>query len=244
MLTTLKQTLHRNWALLLFELVIVVIGVSVSFAIQDLRDGRAEVRTEQRLLTNFAQDLTEDKVLLEAFIEQLDTRIELLASAFHPEERAGLEPKQLDQVMDCMLSYVGFSASQSAWLELQQGGNMSLVRDKALVRRIINHYGRVLPQVEEWDGINRSFVLDRMFPFVDEHGPAFPLNTEQAYAEGYHLAFKSLEGDPAFVKLARTSRLFLQGQRAAFQAQLDNTQRLLEFLPEATPPVVTRPGKQ
>ena len=131
-----------------------------------------------------------------------------------------LGPGELDLMMDVALSYNGFSPVVAAYHEMRQSGGSALIANKTLLGQIIMLYERSYPLSAEWDTINRDFVLTRMFPFVDEHGPSFKSHSEEAIAVGYHAAFVALENDRRFRNLLRSSLLFKEGQLFAYKRVL------------------------
>jgi len=230
MLKSLRSTLRRDWTLLVFELAIVVLGISISFALQDWRQGRKDFAEEQRLLASFAAEIRQDREVLAMNTEAIEHSLATIRSALDPKTRAELDEKALDQVMDMALGYNSFSPSVATYFELRQTGGSGLLRDKVLLRRIIALYERFYPQASEWDDINRNYVLQTMFPFVDENGPAFESEVEGAFAHGYHAVFVALESNPKFRNLLRSNTMFKEGQRVVYGQLIQAADSLLEDL--------------
>ena len=107
---------------------------------------------------------------------------------------------------------------------MRQSGGAAHLPDKELLASVIALYERAFPRASEWDGINRNFVLERMFPYVDDHGPAFQSQSEIAFAEGYHAAFVALEHEPPFRNLLRSNLIFKTGQLASYRSVLKSVE--------------------
>ena len=90
------------------------------------------------------------------------------------------------------------------------------MRDKALLRRVLAVHERVCPIAEEWDAVNREFVLDREFPFVDRESAASASSGERGCAHGYPLASRAFRDQPRFRKLLRNPVVFRLGQAVAY----------------------------
>jgi len=230
MFKSLWNTVRGEWTRMLLELVVVVLGISISFAFQDWRQDRDDRSEERRLLESFATELRMDHRELELRSELLDASIERIGRALDPQSRPALDAAALDLVMDGALGYQTFSPSTATYQELRQTGSSALLRDKRLAHELIALYERAYKHAAEWDEINRSFVLERMFAFVDDHGPAFESATDNAFAQGYHAAFEQLEGDPRFRNLLRSGTLFMKGQRQVYALLTTRTAQLLEQL--------------
>ncbi|MDF1836906.1 MAG: hypothetical protein P1V35_03475 [Planctomycetota bacterium] len=227
MFHSLRSTLRRDWTLLVFELIIVVLGISISFALQDWRQGRHDIAEEQRFLDGFAVEIRQDREVLELHIKNIEDSLASIRSALDPTTRPGLDDAALDRVMDKVLGYNNFSPSVATYFELRQTGGSKLIRDKAQLGRIIALYERFYPQATEWDEINRNYILQTMFPFVDEHGPAFESHVEGAFAHGYHAVFEALEGNPQFRNKLRSNIMFKEGQRMVYDSLIRATDHLL-----------------
>ncbi len=219
-----------DWLRLFLEFVIVVAGISLSFWVQDLKEQRAGRSEEERFLTGFRGELREDLEVLTARIESLKTSVDGLYSAMDPEKRASLGAKELDWVMDTALTYTGFRGSLATYSELRQTGGSHLIRDKAVLGEIIHLYERDYPGAGEWDLINRNFVLERMFPYLEDFGPHVPTTLDGTNVSGLHPVFIALEEEPRFRNLLRTNTIFKEAQSAVFTALTTKIERVIDLL--------------
>ncbi len=186
--------------------------------LQDWMQDRAGRRTETRLLAGFEGDLRMDLAALRHYSKRLDESIDSLRQLRDRKVVETLDDEALDKVMDQVLGYVNFEPSMATYLEVRQTGASSLIEDKVLLRTLIALYERVMPAVRQWDDINRGIVMDRLFPFVDEHGPDFNSNLEGAFARGYSQVVRELGEERRFRNLLRSSLLFRQGQQSVYTA--------------------------
>lgn len=230
MFQRLKSTLRDDTPRLLLDLLIVVAGVSISFALQDWRTATSERSTEARYLRSFADELELDRIELSRLIDVQEKAILDLRKVLQPTERALLGATEIDVAMDHALGYLTFSPANATYFELRQTGASRLIRDKALLQSILALYERRYAAAVEWDGISRKFVLDRIFPFIDEHGPSFLSGSRTTLAEGYHVVFMALEADPRFRNQLRSAILFKEGQLLAYQQCHGAVKSLLDNL--------------
>lgn len=217
---------------LVLELVVVVLGITISFWFQDWRDRRADRQQEAQLLSGLGNELRNDLADLQARSRQIEQGIEHVRRLLVPEAIAASE-RDLDLAMDALLSYVAFSPLRATYVELQQLGGSRLVRDKHVLHQVLSIHERVYPMATEWDGINRSFVLDRVFPYLDANGPSFEVDMKGQTAHGYHKAFLFLSGRNEFRNLLRSAVVFKEGQHAVYQALIAAVTKVLEVLPAA-----------
>ncbi|QDV08704.1 hypothetical protein Poly30_42570 [Planctomycetes bacterium Poly30] len=218
--STLGNTLRSEWPRLVCEFFIVLLGITGSLALQDWRQNRSHAAEAQRLLRGFADEMKLNRAELERRILAIEQSLEHIRAPLDSESRPELDEGDLDAMMDVALGYNSFSPVTATYIEMRQSGGSAHLEDKELLARVIATYERAFPRAAEWDGINRNFVLERMFPYVDEHGPCFESQGENAFAEGYHAAFLALEHDPHFRNLLRSNLIFKTGQLAAYRIVL------------------------
>lgn len=210
------------------ELFAVVLGVTISFWLEDQRKDREDRAEEQRLIEAFASELRGDLAMLGEHRKRLEADVARVQAAFADDSK--FDEKELDAVMDTVLGYVAFGPSTATYSELRQAGSSRVIRDKVLLQRVLAVYERIYPMAKEWDAINREFVLERVFPFVDDEGPAFASSGELGYAHGYHAAWRALRQQPRFRNLLRTSVVYRQGQSAVYQMVEANVTEMLRQL--------------
>ena len=208
-----------------------VVGITLSFWVQDLRQAKGERAEETRYLAGLERDLQVDRETLTKTMDVCDKLIDQIDHTFDATPGAELTNEDIDRAMDALLTYSGFASSRATYRELRQTGASKLIRDKSLLAEVIGLYERTHANIEEWDQINRSYVLERMFPYLDEHGPAIKVEIVGAYAAGYHVAYEALKSEPHFQNLVRTNRLFKSAQRAVYEGIVGEIDRVLLLFP-------------
>lgn len=219
-----------DWTRLFFEFVIVVVGISLSFWIQDWREQAAMQKEETRYLKGFTQELRTDLEILRKRMDLLKRVSAGIRASLDPTQRETLTVTQLDQIMDAALTYAGIAPSKATYTEFRQTGGSKLFKDKALLADLIHLYERDYNQATEWGDINRDFVLDRMFPYIEEHGPGVSGSVEGTMATGYHVVFLALEHEQRFRNLLTTNVTFKDGQRAIFGGLVTRIEEVLARL--------------
>ncbi|MCK5942835.1 MAG: hypothetical protein KAI24_12740 [Planctomycetes bacterium] len=119
---------RRHLRYLAIELLVVVLGVSISLLLNEWRQHRADRAEEQRMLDSFAADLRQDHDELRRRIEQIEVTNRLVQQVRAPEELAKLDEARRDRAMDALLGYLAFSPMRAPYLEMQQTGSSGLLR--------------------------------------------------------------------------------------------------------------------
>ena len=211
----LRRTLRDDWPRLIIELVVVVAGISISFALDEWRRDREDRREERRNWGAIRENLSADSLVLTGRIAQLKGMLRAYDGLM-----TGGPADSLDSYMDQSISYVVFTPTQSAYRELQQMAGSRLMRNHALVTAITNAYNREYVRAAEWDQIGRDFVLQRMIPYLDETAPYVAGIGGGEQATGLGAVYRSLRKRDQFMNLVRTNRLFKAAQLSVYSAVL------------------------
>ena len=218
----------------LLQLLVVVLGVTISLGLDEWRASRGEARAGRELQAQLAADLRADLDALAVTIE----RNEQMAAAYRrllAPEASALPDDSLDAYVDLAVSYNLFPAHDEAYEAMRQTGSSRLLRDPDLRAAIIRYHTRTLGRAAEWDDINRQFVLDRMIPYVEANAPE--LSATSASGEdgvtawsGLAGTFRALEGESQFRNLLQTNLLFKEAQSSVYRVTLAQTDTLLSRL--------------
>lgn len=211
----------------LVDLVVVILGITISFALQDWREARADRKEEARLVSTLRANLRADHAMLEKLVAHNDTAIERLEGLLEDEPPAEFD---VDVAMDIAISYISFRSTNVAWQQLQAAASARLIRDRSLLDRIVALYTTTYQLSEEWDEINRRFIINRMIPYIDEFGPFAEGEIVNGIATGMGAVHRKLIAFDRFKNLLRTNRLFRGGQRAAYTILRDAIQQQLDAL--------------
>jgi hypothetical protein len=209
------RAIRADWPSLVIELVVVVLGITISLAVDEWRKDREDRRAERRTWESISEDLRADSTYLVARLVQLDGMVRaydgLLGNA---------PPDSLDIYMDRAISYLVFTPTQSAYRELQQLAGSRLIKNRPLLGELTNTYNREYVRAAEWDAIGRDFVLGRMIPYLDETAPYVEGVSGGETATGLTHVYQAVGKRDHFRNLVRTNRLFKDAQRSVYKATL------------------------
>lgn len=150
-----------NWQYAFGEIIIVIIGISVAFALNNWRDNQAKQKIKTQYIENLILDVQEE-------IKQLDTNEIQITSKI----------KNLDEVLNFMIKkegnknqivgkvfesarHVTFNPENTTYYTLINSGDMKLIDNFQLRRRIEAHYAGhkdVLQGYERLENINAKHL--------------------------------------------------------------------------------------
>jgi hypothetical protein len=211
----LSRVLQTDWPRLLIELFVLIAGITISFALDNWRSYNLDRRTERRSWEAIDANLGVDSVYLTRAITQLGTM-----SRSYRELLEGAPADSLDVYMDRAISYLVFTPTISGYMELQQTASSRVIRNRELLSELTNAYNAEYTRAEEWDGINRDFILERMIPYMDVTSPYIPGTGGGAVAVGMGKVYLAMSKKDEFRNLLRTNAMFKEAQRSAYELAL------------------------
>jgi hypothetical protein len=222
----LLLVLREDWPRLVIEVLVLVLGITASFALDQWRREREDRQLERRALEGVKENLVADTVALRG------ARLRLARmSRGYSELLQGTAPADsIDTYMDLSISYVAFVRTDNAYQELRQTGGSRLLRNHAVLTALIDLYAREYSRAGEWDAINRGVVLDRMIPYVDEHAPYNPERAGGEVVLGLAPAYRALIRDDRFRNLLATNRDFKVAQQSVYAAAARRATEVLQLL--------------
>jgi hypothetical protein len=206
------EVLRDDWPRLAIEVLVLVAGITISFALDEWRTERGNRRTERRALELIRDDLVADSAMLAT----LDRRLAAMVRA-HAALLDGPPADSIDIYMDLAISYVIFMKTDVAYEQLRQTGDARHLRNRKLFDDVVQAYNNEYTRAGEWDAINRDFVLDRMIPYLDDNAPFVDAGTRDGIALGMAPVYHRLIRTDRFRNLLRTERNFRDLQRLVYR---------------------------
>lgn len=198
---TLFRTIKRRWAEYLIEILVLIIGISLSLFFNDWRAEQIDRKTEKHILQSIQENLIADTIMLDVGLKQLDFIIK-----GHKKMLAGeVEKDSSARYIDNFATYTMFKGQDVGYQELKQSQSSRIIQNRDLLKKIIAHYEQKLLAISEWGDIDEQFVLEEVLPF---------LNKNMTYSESnflyddYETTKRLLLNDNYFKNMIKSGRLF------------------------------------
>lgn len=164
--TTVQSALKKY----LSEIVVIFLGISISFWFDEWRENRKDRETEQKILQNLKENLVQDTIVLGGTLKMGETFIRGIdkLAAF----KQG--PEMIDSVndyIDMAASYTGININQTTYEETKQTGHTSLIQNDTLKKAILGHYTTLIPYVKEWCEVDRTHTMTQVIPEMSNYFP-------------------------------------------------------------------------
>lgn len=207
----MKTSGNKNY---FFELVTIVVGIMLSFLINEWRENAKNKDKEISYLDNLRSELLadtskiRDEIAALALIERgVDTILNM-----DIEKRV---PDSLQIFLRSQALYSSLPQRRITYRELQQTGESYLITNRNLLRDIITYYESVVWEIKEYNKIDENHVLNQLIPYF----------TAKIDMEGGSLVQQPFK-EKHFRNILRYNKGFKMVQIALYKKQLEEIRKL------------------
>jgi hypothetical protein len=236
----LWHTVRRDWPRLLLDVVVLILGITISFALEQRRSSAADRKKERYALNAVHDDLVRDTLQLTSDMRTLYTQASHLGALLDSTQVKHLSTDTIAAIFNHdALQFQTFLLTQSAFDQMKATGASTTIRNRALVRRLVGFYSSGMRRLYAWDDIAREHMVDRIQPYVTEHVPfsmgqlarqsgALALNSGSALI-GRFVAddYLQLAHSPEFLKLLLRAQYIKMNQRRSYGVAVADMRSLL-----------------
>ena len=218
-----QRTVRRDrprrtpWTRYGLELVVIVVGIMISFLLNEWRQGLKESAQERRLLENLHADLRSDSLAIRAEIQAIDASV-VAAKRLSMHDSISVPPDSIRTYLWRTLVYSAVPFNQVTYRELLTTGKADLLQDEDLLRQLMELHEQHYFMIREYGLIDKGYVLDRMFPLVERHVLLEDPDPPQ---------FDALMSDIEWRNLIHSSIFFKGKIIDLLRAELDRSDKLL-----------------
>ena len=224
------ETLRNEWPRYLMEVAVLVIGISLSFGLNEWRVAREAQRSEIRLLEGLRDNLRTDSLTLVALGNRMEGMIAGYDQLLQPVLAAQLPEDSLDLYMDMLITYTKFTRTDVTYEEMRQTGASRLISNTRLRDTVIGLYSTTYVRADEWDRIDSQFVLERMIPYLEAHAPYVPFDPSSGMFANRRPVYERLSTEDHFLNLVSTRRLFKSVKRSIYDATRAHIGEVIQLL--------------
>lgn len=139
------------WARMAAEFVVVFLGVSLSFLADDWRQHRNDRATERASLAELAADLESDFATLSAIRERMEGWESAASWVLRHLGDSSAPTDSVVHRLRTLVYYDTYPSVSSAYVGLKDSGQMAVIQDRALRRRLVNYYEVAQPYMRHFD---------------------------------------------------------------------------------------------
>ena len=227
----MAKTNRRNLKSYFAELIILVLGISLSFILNELRQQQRDLRLEDDLLHQFRDNLILDSLMLSAQTKSLQERTEFAQYLLNLEENAAYTDS-VGLALVYMMNYGGFYASDITYQEMRSRGNSRLIRNKNLLNELIQLYEADYDLVAEWAEADKTYLLNDLLPHVNETFPFARRLNYSVLSNAKKRELMSVLRNDETRYLIQYSEILKIGNKAVFDNALNEVRRAIGLINE------------
>jgi hypothetical protein len=151
---TFKGLIREMWPAYLIEIIVIILGISITLALEEWRDNSKENRLEQSYLKNLLSDIETDlRSLKDASVSTeklLEKGNELLGFIRNPDGKV-ISSSQLNSDVRAILDRPKFISRDASFSDLKSSGNLHLLKDIQLKNLLFAYYSETqhIGQIQE-----------------------------------------------------------------------------------------------
>ncbi len=166
----------RDIRYFLAELLILIIGITASFALNEYRVQKREQNQERELILNFKSNLISDSLLLSSGSDIIKTQIEAAQRLLLLKPRTDYKDSIAIDMLQ-MMSYYPFEPNDITYQEMKSVGNTHIIQNDSLLTEIIGVYEGNYKTIKTWVEIDGDHVKQKIIQYVMDGFPyAYGLN--------------------------------------------------------------------
>jgi len=166
----LKKKTKKKIAHYIIELIVVFIGITSGFILNNWRQENDQKDLEQKYLTSFYNDIQLDKIELDTLIANYQTKNNILINIIKDTEavKKPMTEEHAKKIVSELLYTQWATLTNDTYADIINSGNFNLITDFKLKEKISSYYtfSEDLKEIEQ-------FYIDHMntygYPFLYEH---------------------------------------------------------------------------
>tara|TARA_R110002096_G_scaffold83876_9_gene194196 strand:+ start:818 stop:1519 length:702 start_codon:yes stop_codon:yes gene_type:complete len=189
---------------LFLEFLIILAGITVSFLLNEWRTEKKNKEHKLDLVAEIAKDLKIDSLKLEFSIKTYHLLIRGMDSLTEFESNKS-QTDSLTLFLDFFVTYSTFKPQPTSYTKLLSDNELKLNVEDSLIDQFILLHNTTYDLLEEWNQIERMFVLEQALPYLNLNAPYYP-TSGMATFDGK--VFLDLRKENAFMNLLNTGKSF------------------------------------
>ncbi len=140
---TVTGLIKEMWPAYLIEIIVIILGISITLALEEWRDNSKENHLEQVYLKNLQTDIGTDlKSLSLAMLgtKSLLTKGNELLGYARSADNKNISPGQVNEDVRAILGRPNFITSDASFTDLKSSGNLHLIKDIPLKNLLFAYY--------------------------------------------------------------------------------------------------------
>lgn len=211
--------MNINWLNHSIELVVVFLGITAGFILQNFNETANDKKLEKKYMEGFKTDVTENASLLKSAIVEDSTWLDRYNYAIYQILDGSLTLDSAVSMMMGMANYSRFNKQDITYLNIVNSGNLGLIREYTLRQHIVA-YHKELNDFEVLEDYYNDYNQNHLLPFMTDEFDLFQ----------YKFITRDLYKEHAFTNAFGTIVSYRQQRITGYRNLLESTNGMIQEL--------------
>jgi hypothetical protein len=161
-----KATLEKY----ISEILVIFIGISISFFFDEWRDNKKDDEIAKKHLTVLRTNLVQDTLNLTFQINYGNKLVNSINKLTYFKSNSRVTDS-INFHIDNAASYLTFKSNQMAYEEIKQSAHTSLIKNDSLKTLFLSYYTSIVPYCTEWCKIDEAHTMTQLIPEMSIYFP-------------------------------------------------------------------------
>lgn len=152
------------------EILVIFIGISMSFFFDEWRQNRSDEETIKKHLSVLKTNLVQDTLKLNFMIDFGRRSVNSIHQLTYFKQESEITDS-LDFHIDNAASYLAFKPTLMAYEEIRQTAHTHLIRNDSLKTLFLSYYTSILPNCTEWCKVDETHTMTQVIPEMSIYFP-------------------------------------------------------------------------
>lgn len=157
---------RKKWSAYFMELLVVIIGISIAFALENWSEKKRNTQNEINYLNSLAKDIEEDAQEIQSILDSSDVIIQHVSELFS--YLYGNRPVEGIQSYHITSTYTAphFNAKDGTYTSLLNSGSIGIIENYELKSRLTNLYNVHYDEILRMDDFIKGLVNSQIYPYM------------------------------------------------------------------------------
>ncbi|MVM39122.1 hypothetical protein GO730_18870 [Spirosoma sp. HMF3257] len=152
------------------EILVIFIGISISFFFDEWRENRKDDETVKKHLTVLRTNLVQDTLKLTVMINHGHKLVNSINKLTYFKFDSEIKDS-ISFHIDNAASYLVFKPNQMAYEEIKQTAHTNLIKNDSLKTSFLSYYTSTIPYCTEWCKIDETHTMTQLIPEMSIYFP-------------------------------------------------------------------------
>jgi hypothetical protein len=152
------------------EILVIFIGISISFFFDEWRENRSNDETIKKHLTVLRTNLVQDTLKLTFMINNGNKFVKSINKLTYFKLDSEITDS-LNFHIDNTASYLAFKSNQMAYEEIRQTAHTNLIKNDSLRTLFLSYYTAIIPYCAEWCKVDETHTMTQLIPEMSIYFP-------------------------------------------------------------------------